>query len=1076
MDRLDRTRLLPVFALFLFSGATSLAYEVIWTRMLIRVFGASSFAVSTVLAAYMAGLALGSYVLGKRIDRKGNPVLIYGCLELGIGLFALVLPLVLGGLDPLYRALYAGLEGKLYALSLIRFALCFTLLLVPATLMGGTLPVLSRFVAGSLSNLTFRVGWLYAINTFGAVVGTSVTGFILLPHLGMRATTWVAVTVNLAIFAVAYLLARRERPGGRGAKPSPAEATPAKSQMPASEPPKPRTTRYEKVVLLAFLATGLAALSAEVLWTRVLALVVGTTVYAFSIMLTVFLFGLALGSALFARVAQRTRRPGIFLAGLVAAIGFTVFASTVAFSRLPALYMKLYHSVPKTWSGGLTIEFLLSGLVMVVPALLMGGTFPLVARIYATDLARVGGRIGTAYAFNTVGSILGSFIGSFVLLEFLGVEGGMVLISLVYVAVAVALLAAASSELKRPLRLAGSGILAAGAALVILLTPGWDKQLMTSGVYVYANVYETSEGMRSDLRLKRLLFYDEGPGATVSVERTQNVLSLKIDGKVDASTSTDMITQQMIAHLPLLMHPKPDTVLMIGLGSGVSLGSTEQYPVEHIDCVELLKNVVGAAGLFTDYNHDCLADPRVDLVLGDGRNHVLLTRKQYDVIISEPTNVWISGVGDLFTYEFFRLARERLKPGGMMSVWFHTYHMGDPELRAGIKTFVSLFPHTTMWLANESDLVLVATLEPTRIDQGFLARMSEPKVAGDLARVGVNEPADVLGALLFTEDQLAAYVGSARRLHTDDNMLMEFNSGRRAFEATHEVHLRNIAERLRPNYFKYLDAATNERAMRHAQARKLAMQGTLARLRGNTTEALRLHDAAYAAAPLDPYVLSKYVEVHLQVGDVLLAREDLAQARAHYELVAAGPVSVDSWVAYDGIGLTYYGEGDFARARDAFQADVALNPDNAAGFARLGDALIALADTAGALAAYERAFELAPWDYEAANNLAWFYSMQGKRPDRALELARRASREGKQANYFDTLGWIYLSLGKLDQASEALGRAIALEPKRAESVLHLALVRQAQGRTGEMQDLLRQVVALDGRGEFGAKARALLGG
>ncbi|HVP58262.1 MAG TPA: tetratricopeptide repeat protein, partial [bacterium] len=582
------------------------------------------------------------------------------------------------------------------------------------------------------------------------------------------------------------------------------------------------------------------------------------------------------------------------------------------------------------------------------------------------------------------------------------------------------------------------------------------------------------EGMESDLRLKHLLFYDEGPGATVSVEQTQNTLSLKIDGKVDASNSTDMINQEILAHLPLLMHPQAETVLVIGLGSGVSLGSAEQHPVRHLDCVELLKNVVAAADCFKNDTHDCLHDPRVTLVLGDGRNHVLLSDKKYDVIISEPTNVWVSGVGDLFTVEFFRLARQRLKPGGVMSAWFYTYHMGDAELRAGIKAFTTIFPHTTMWLSNESDLVLVGTLEPSKIDEAFLARMNDPKVASDLARVGIHEPADLLGAMLLNEDQLAEYARPAR-LHTDDNMLMEFNSGRRLFQSTHEVHLANIVERLRPNYFKYLDAATNDRVMVQAQARKLAMEGSLTRLRGNTPEAVRLYDAAYAAAPLDPYVLSKYVEVHLQVGDALLGQQDFARAREHYEKVAAAPAGPDLWVAYDGIGLADYYQNDFAGARDAFQTDITLNPNNSSGFARLGDVLIELADTTGAIKAYEQAVELAPWDLDTVNSLAWYYLERGLNLERALSLARQAARDGKQANYFDTLGCIYLKLSKLDEAAGALGRALRLEPQRTESIFHLALVRQAEGRTGDMRKLLQQVVALDTHGDWGAKARAMLG-
>jgi spermidine synthase len=523
--------------------------------------------------------------------------------------------------------------------------------------MGGTLPVLGRFVTGSLSNLTVRVSWLYAINTFGAVAGTFITGFVLLPGLGIRTTTLAAAAVNLGIFGVSVLLARRV---GTAVVSGAAEAESARAEAAPAGPADagetvPRSRRAERIVLVAFLATGLAALAAEVVWTRVLALVVGTTVYAFSTMLTVFLLGLALGSAAFAKVAQRAARPGLILSLLVVGIGLAVFASAAGFNHLPAVYLALVDSVGKTWQASVAIQFLLSLVIMIVPAVLMGGTFPLVARIYATDLGRVGARIGTAYAFNTVGSIVGSFVGSFVLLELLGVEKGMLVVAVVYLGVGAVLLAQVAEGRGRRVRSAALAAVALAAVVVWLAGPGWDRKMMTSGVYVYGSTYGNKKGLEDALKFKDLLFYDEGPGATVLVERNQAVLSLKIDGKVDASTGSDMVTQELISHLPLLMHPRPDTVLVIGLGSGVSLGSAQRHPVRHLDCVELLENVIGAAPLYREYTYDCLADRRLNLILGDGRNHVLLSEKTYDVIISEPTNVWISGVGDLFTYEFLPL-------------------------------------------------------------------------------------------------------------------------------------------------------------------------------------------------------------------------------------------------------------------------------------------------------------------------------------------------------------------------------------------------------------------------------------
>lgn len=1071
--RAHTSSILAIFGLFLFSGATGLAYEVIWTRMLVRVFGASSFAVSTVLATYMAGLALGSWLFGRWIDRKGNPILIYGLLELGIGVFALVFPFILAGLNPLYRVLYGNLEGSLYTLSLIRFLLSFAVLIVPTTLMGGTLPVLSRLVAGSVSNLTFRVAWLYSINTFGAVAGTLVTGFLLLPHLGMRATTFAVAATNVAIFAAAYLVSRRGVAWAPSASSSSQPARVPQRGEASRGSGKRGASRAERTVLVAFLFTGLAALSGEVIWTRVLALVVGTTVYAFSIMLTVFLLGLALGSAVFARLAQTMRRPRMAFGIVTAAIGLAVFGSTVAFRYLPAVYMDLYKSMGKTWQDSIGIEFLLSVAIMIVPAFLMGGTFPLVARIYATDVSCVGRRIGTAYAYNTVGAIVGSFLGSFVLLDALGVQKGMLTVCLVYLGVGGLLLLVLSEGLARRMRLGLSAAVALVAVAAAFLGPGWDKKLMTSAVYIYAGVYGDRAGLEDALKFKDVVFYDEGAGATVSVERNQNVLSLKIDGKVDASSGSDMINQEFLAHIPLLLHPMPDTVLVIGLGSSVTLGSAARHPVKHIDCVELLENVVAGAGFFKDIAYDCLSDPRVNLVLGDGRNHVQLTRKKYDVIISEPTNVWISGVGDLFNYEFFRHASRCLKPGGVMAAWFHTYHMGDAELRSGVRTFLEVFPHASLWLSNESDVILVGTLQPAEFDSNSLRRMAEPEVAHDLARVLVNRPADLLSALLIGEQDLREYSRSAR-IHTDDNMLMEFNAGRRIFEATHQVHLANILERFRPTRFGRLDEETNTETRRQVEAKRLAMRGTLERFRNNLPEAVRYYDSALAAAPMDPYVVSKYVEVHYQMGDGMLDRGDFEGARTQYRAVARAVLTPDTWAAYDGLGAAWLAAGDYDSARVAFENAVRLNPYTSIGHLRLGDAYLAMADTVRAVAAYDRALDVGSWNHEAANNAAWLRAVRGEDLDRALAVARALTREVEEANYFDTLGWVYYKKGDFDGAAEALERACALAPGGAEPVFHLALVEKARGRTARMRELLSKVVQVDGTGDLGQRARAML--
>ena len=1062
----NQSHIAPVYILFLFSGATGLAYQVVWIRMLVRTFGATSFAISTVLAAYMAGLALGSYLFGRLIDRRGNPILVYGFLELGIGIFAILFPLILAAWHPMFRGLYMGLEGRFYLLSLIRFALAFTVLLIPTTLMGGTLPILSRYVTESLSTLTQRVGLLYSINTFGAVAGTFVTGFLLLPALGMKMTTFAAVAANVAIFLICLMLSRTQAPGA----PAAVAGTTEEDTGPR------RRTSSETIVLVAFLFTGLAALSAEVIWSRVLTLVVGTTVYAFSIMLTTFLLGLALGSAVFSRIAQRVSRPRTLFAVLVLLIGFVVFGTIVAFGRLPIAYMQLYQGMEPTWIKLISLQFLLCVGLMIVPTFLMGGTFPLVARIYAVDLSRVGARIGTAYAYNTVGSILGSFVGSFVLLQLLGVEKGMLAVAVIYLAVGVVLFLTVTERMKRASRLAGAAVVVIAAVLMLVFSPGWDHQLMTSGVYTYADIYRNPEGLREQIELRELLFYDEGPGATISVERVQNELALKIDGKNDASNAEDMITQELISHLPLLLHDDPDTVLMIGLGSGVSVSSAAVHGIERIDCIELLENVVAGARFFDEYTYDVLNDPRVHMTIGDGRNHVRLTDKTYDVIISQPTNPWISGVGDLFTVEYFEEARAHLKPGGYMTAWLALYHMGDEEVRSTLKSFVEVFPNATLWFSNEGDIVMVGSLSPMKIDRRIAERMARPGVREDLERVGIDDAADILSALLMDGPALKKYADISGVLHTDDNMLIEFHAARRTAQHAFVGHLKNFLGVLQPRNFTGLPAELNRRAAAQLEGKRYTMMATIERERGNATRAFQLYEMAYETAPSDPYVASEYGALHATMAESLFVRQDWAGAISHYARAAGNVERHRAWVPHDGLGVCYMQTGRFEEARQELETAAVFNRYNPTTFYNLGVTTDILGDRPAAIAAYEKSLELDSDNADAANNLAWIYAERGENLDRALRLALAATGEVPSPTNLDTLGWVYYMMGDYEKAGAELERVLELEPQRVESIYHLGLVHLKNGNESKARDLLRKVVRLDGGGEFASKAGGMLDG
>jgi spermidine synthase len=737
--------------------------------------------------------------------------------------------------------------------------------------------------------------------------------------------------------------------------------------------------------------------------------------------------------------------------------------------------MNFYETTTRTWGDLTAFKFLMSFGLMIVPTFLMGGTFPLVARIYAVDLARVGSRIGTAYAFNTIGSIIGSFIGSFVLLTALGVENGMIAVSLIYLAVGLILFLAVSERMRVGLRRVVALVVAGIVVVMLIFAPAWDRKLMTSGVYVYAPLYETVEGLKEDLERRNILYYNEGPGATVSVDRSQNILSMRIDGKTDASSGSDMITQELISHLPLLFHPRPDTVLLIGLGSGVSLGSAKAHDIKHIDCVELLENVIEAANYFNRLTRNSLRDKRVKVIVGDGRNHVLLSDQLYDVIVSQPTNPWISGVGDLFTLEFFTEARKRLKPGGIVCAWFQTYHMGESELRSTLKTFISVFPHASLWFSNESDVILIGSLTSIRIDEGVAERMERPEVRDDLDRVMIDEVADILSALILNGSDLRAFAQGDEPIHTDDNMLVEFQAGRRVGESTHIVHLSKFYEAYKPNRYEHLGDEANDRIRRQAEARRMTMAGTIQRLTGKPSEGLRSYERAFALAPGDPYVASKYAEAHLDRADALLVGGRLEEARLEYEKAAVDPRWLYSWVAYDGLGLIYLQQGDLEEARDNFAWAVGHNPYHADGYYNLGTTLLALQDTSLALRSFEEALKVTPDDPDVLNMLAWLRAEQGQRLDRALMYAQSAVDLRRDADRLDTLGWVYFKMGDFEQARLAFEEALTHDRHKVETIYHLAMTHRQMGNREKTEELLRTVIRLD-RGAFAEKAGVMLDG
>lgn len=783
---------------FFLSGASGLVYEVVWTRMLVLVFGSTTFAISAVLTAFMAGLAAGSWFAGRLIDRSRIPVVWYGALEFGIGLYAIAVPAIFASLTPLYQYVWKTWHPDAYAAALIRFALSFVILLIPTVLMGATLPVLSKFFAHRSEEIGLSVGRLYAINTFGAVVGAFSAGFVLLPHLGVHNTIYCAAATNVILAITVFIV--WWQPHASLSKipahtPSPA---PPRSQAPTRSLP-----RTVVIALCCSAASGFIAMVYEVAWSRVLSLILGSSVYAFSVMLTTFLIGLALGGYLFARVADRIRSNGLIaLALLQFGVGLSAFLTMHLFQELPWWFTFLFKRVGSGEVELLATRFLLAGAVMLLPTLCLGAMFPVVVSLCSDDLTRVGASVGRVYSANTVGAILGSFAGGFLLIPGIGIQptlvaavaGNMLLAAVVF------LFCVQWNAFSRTLLTIG-GALAAWS--VVLYQPAWNPLLMTSGMYHYAPGLQTLDRASfNDFTQGHydLLYYKEGITTTVTVagqkgdgQKERNIW-LATNGKIDASSVPDMPTQVLSAHIPLLLHPNPKDVLVIGLASGVTVGSVQQHPIASETCIEIEPAVREATRRFTFVNHNALDDPRLRLEFNDGRNYLLLSDRKFDVIISEPSNPWISGPSNLFTRECFETGKRALTPGGFYAQWVQLYGMTPPNLKSLIKTFHSVFPEVLVFQTIEqADLILVGSESRFKIDvQQVARRMTQPKIAEDMARVNVFTIGDLLARFRLGTNELDSYAGEVA-LNTDDNLLIEFAAPKSLYAQTRESNAREIA-------------------------------------------------------------------------------------------------------------------------------------------------------------------------------------------------------------------------------------------------------------------------------------------
>lgn len=764
-------------AAYFVSGFAGLVYEVTWTRLLTLRLGHSTAAVSTVLAAFMGGLALGALFGSRYAAHRSSrgARFAYAALEAAVILFALLLPFLLDALTPFLRWAYAD-DGPGTAFAIVRVVTTLLVLMIPALALGATFPC----VVKALEGRRISSAALYAINTCGAALGAIAAGFLLLPSLGLNGSTAVAVCAS----AVSVVLAVAAS-GASQAQEQPAAAVPRSSRKGSVAPsPIPATPVARPVLWLIVALTGIATFVLEIGWTRLFALLVGPSTYAFAGVLAISIVCLAGGSALAARLASSRLDAAACLAvvlGVAAALAAS--SERLAGDTIPRVIAETMIVGSSSFLSRVASGARAMGMVMAPVMCALGAAFPLALKLAERSTGNKTGSIGPIYAVNTAAGLIGSLAAGFVILPAWGVEGALNAASVALIGAATA--AVMALALSRGWRSTAAALTL--VAVVAAATPSaWDQRLLASGIYKYGRFITTADDLDVMLAAGDLRYYRDGAAATVTVRDFAGVRSLAIDGKVDASTGGDMLTQKLLAHLPLLLHDNPKKVAIIGLGSGVTAGAALTHPVNAVDVVELSPEVVTASRLFDVENRAALDDPRTRLIVGDGRSHLLLTSTRYDVIVSEPSNPWMAGVASLFTQEFFVAARAGLTPGGILCQWAHVYDISAEDLRSIVGTFLSVFPAGTMWLVGEGDLLLIGSDErlASRLT-GLTRHVQRPGVAEDLARVGVHDAFALLASYVGDGEQMMKYAGEAP-VQRDRMMALEFSGPRAVNNPLHD--------------------------------------------------------------------------------------------------------------------------------------------------------------------------------------------------------------------------------------------------------------------------------------------------
>ncbi|RKU10689.1 hypothetical protein C6502_10705 [Candidatus Poribacteria bacterium] len=1031
----------PILGLIIvFSCMCGVLYEVIWARQLILFFGSPVFAVSAILSALAGGLGLGSFCFRRLADREQRPLRVYALLGVGLGIFALIFPTLLDILNAICVLLYRGLGAGFYFLSWIRFILSFAVLLVPSMLIGGALLLLGRCAKERCAG--FTVDRLFTIGTLAAGVGCVAAGFFLIQLLGFQTSVYLGVAINLVLAGVAF-----------GADRSWSETSVDQLQDVDDGSGVSPTGEMERPHLWIFAVSGFCAMAYVVLWARILIPFLGSPGYAFSVTLTVLLLGIAVGSFLFAAIARRIQWC-VNLFGLVQiGLGLSVIALIPAFGNLYGISRGLQAAfgVGRFW------EFFAGIILMIVPVILIGASFPLGRRICVDAKSQ-----SAVSLFTTIGALLGSLCIGFILIPLVGMRLSLLLIAGLNAVVGCILILrnAEKSQLISGTAIGGT-ILTGGVGLILLLW-GNSPPFLKNGTFWTQRVNDTLVEHTETVDANIATFMDD-----------QGIHRIYVDNdEIVEGSRLGSASHRIIAHLPLLLHPNPERGLVLGFGMGITVHTMTQHDVR-VKTVENPKGLIETARKhFTNVNHNVLDSALFNHMINDERNYVSMTPKRYDVISIGSFHPLVSLKGsNLYTADFYRWCKRILTEDGIICQWVPLKRLPETHLKMIVRTFTEVFPNATLWYKYTPDFaILVGTPERLKINyQRLMERAQMPRVYEALASDDLDG-ISLLDSFMMGEEAVRAYAGDGP-VHTDNHPQLEFFQPSTLVNTAHKniAGLARYRERSTPYLANYGRTMSDKIEVRkridlYFDATQKLIEGQIEYAKGDYERAVGILNQAVAINP-DDFTIRNNLGAAVALVNKDYQEELKQTEKVLKQALQSNPRDVQKQVE---LGITYELQGELAKSADAFEEALKYAPDRLELYSLLGPIYERQERYDEALRTYQRLEKLDP-NLPAIifGAMASIYHFHKRLLPEALQYAQKAlEADANSWRVHNLLGVIYTDKKEFGQAINAFKAAMQLAPNEPMSHSDLAKVYLAQGRYDEALESANTAIRLAPRDPY----------